>query len=286
MQGMSFDRTFSSRSPATPVQYGWEELLDQRINILKEASLTGNKHLLAAIEVQERLSEVDHVATFHREAKALGPIAYRSAKDVFDDLEQHCVDANAGVKGDTDEVKSDMESQANNDADPEDWEQTLDEKIDTMKARSADRWEELRSFGKRRIRELPQNLRPPAARAYGGSLSAIAQFVDNSIRWLMDAIDTISEWFQQAWAKIKEWASAAQNWFEKALDTIKGWFGAYVDRFGEPCSPRPSSTTTVPLRSAKGLPDLESITARLEKVGLDRFLLVRKGDEWVVQLSL
>lgn len=201
-------------------------------------------------------------------------------------LEQRCLDTSKGVKSDTDEVKSDMESQASKDANQDDWEQLLDEKIDMMKARSAERLEDLREFGKRRIKELPERLRPAAARAYIGGLNAIASFAQNSISWLTAAMDTVSQWYQHARAKVREWASATKNWFEAAYNTIRGWFGAYFDRFGEPCSPRPSSTTTVPLRSAKGLPDLESITARLEKVGLDRFLLVRKGDEWVVQLSL
>lgn len=234
------------------------------------------------------MSEVDYVATFHREAKALGPIALGSVDEIMDSLQQRCLDANSSVKSDTDEVKSDLESEANrgDDSDPDDWEILLDDKIDMIKARSADRWEDLRTFGKNRIRELPQRLRPSAARAYGGSLNAVARFVDNSIRWLTGALDTVAEWIKQAWEKIKEWASATENWVEETYNTIHGWFGAYVDRFGEPCSPRPSSTTTVPLRSTKGLPDLESITARLEKVGLDRFLLVKKGDEWVVQLSL
>lgn len=232
------------------------------------------------------MSEVDHVATFHREAKALGPHTYDSAHEIMKDLEQHCLDASKGVKSDTDEVKSDMESQASNNAAPEDWEQLLDEKIDMMKARSAERWEDLRSVSKHYISKLPERLRPAAARAYGGGLNAVMDFVQKSISWLMGAIDTVSQWYQQAWAKIKQWAYATKQWFEGAYATIRGWFSGSVDRFDKPFSPRPSSTTTVPLRSAKGLRDLESITARLEKVGLDRFLLVRKGDEWVVQLSL
>ncbi|KAF4545928.1 uncharacterized protein LTHEOB_4580 [Lasiodiplodia theobromae] len=282
---LSFERTVSSRSSATPVQYGWEELLDQKIDILKEASLSGNKHLLSlsTIELQDRL---DHVATFRREAMALSPHTYDSTHEIMQALEQHCLNASKDVKSDTDEVRSEMESRASKDADRDEWEQLLDEKIDMLKNRSAERWDDLRSFGKRRIRELPERLQTAAARAYIGGLNAVMQFVHNSVQWLGGAVDTVSQWYRQAWAKIKEWEYATKNWFEGAYNTIRGWFSAYIDRFGEPCSPRPNRTTTVPLHSAKGLPDLENITARLEKVGLDRFLLVKKGDEWVVQLSL
>jgi len=267
-----------------PVYRDWEQLYDRHFYVLEDAVRRRDTKLLAALEIQSRLSDIDYAATFYKEARTLGPAAFNDASTEFREMEDRIHVSNNATKLNCDKVKNDLESLANSgDAgSKEEWENQFDSSWDDLEKKTMDKLGELKTWGKTKIQGMPQRLRPTAAKAFTGGAGAVVSFLGKAIDWLKGAIDTVTEWVKNAWAKISQWASATADWFTGAWNTIKGWFSvAYTE-----VTRMPSTDDGAAMSNPGGLNSLlklESIANKLQKVGLDRFTLVRHESGWLIE---
>lgn len=269
-----------------PVYRDWEEILEQKVNLYKDATINGNTQLLAMLRAQDELSEIDHAATLYKDAKALGPHVLDDVNDTMNYLEDYIQGSNKDLKTSSEQLKNRWDFLAQGDADKGDWEAELEENVETEKKKSAEAWDGFLERAKTKIKKLPQKVRAGASRVSLGAMSAVNDFAIKIRQWLEGALDTVAQWLTQAWNKIKEWAVSTKNWFEGAWATVKGWFGGgRVTRVNPIYFDCAAGKVWDPICNKEVILDVDGIAAKLQNTDLDKFFLIKKGGSWVAQLS-
>jgi hypothetical protein len=227
-------RIMATATTATePVYRDWEALYEQRFDLLGDAIRRVDPMLPATMEVQDRLSNIDYRATFHKEARALGLAVFNDSSQQMKQLKDRLQLSNEKTKVNCDVIMTNMESVANSPAsqDKKAWEAQINNYMDYLKGEYNKEIVELRVWAKERIKGMPQKLRPVAARSFSGGANAVFQFFTNALGWLGGALDSLKAAItttvtrvKNAWGKIKQWANSVKNWFVGAWNTIQVWF--------------------------------------------------------------
>ncbi|OJD34045.1 uncharacterized protein BKCO1_2500078 [Diplodia corticola] len=280
----------TSSSPVRPVMRNWEELLEQRIDLLHYAVDQG-EHLIPAMFAKDQLSAIDWPATFHEQLRESEPKASGQTSEIMKDLEKRVLETNREMKEDTDRIRENLErvSQNPNQDSPEEFERVLDEGVDQLHRQASKQLDELKHYGKKRVQDLPNKVRGSAIQIFGAAFTAVFSYENNAVTFLNVARDDVESWYQQPQQKIQEFDNLTNRWYEGSRDTIKGWFNTHIQGGGPLAHASRNRHRHHGRRhhrnEADNLSAIKDIATKLQCMGLDSFTIVRKGNGWALEID-
>lgn len=209
------------------VPQSWDDLYDKHFRLASDGVRDGDLELLTAMRVHDRLYEVDFAAALKTESLAaatttvdiIGQLRELAEKvrEFNDDTKTAC----EGVQQAMGRLSLLGHSQIG-----AGWQKTLNEESKTLRARAVEGMECLRDWGKRKIEDLPPQVRPLTARVFTGALQSVLGFLTKALRWLGEAGHSTIGWVRNASESVERWRESVIGWFLVARKEIDEWFVA------------------------------------------------------------
>lgn len=205
----------------------WRSVLHDRIDLYRDVSLGGDTATANMILVNERLAAEDYYLTAMDIATRQHPSTLWKITRSMKDLEVLAEGGAEDTQKTYNEAHKDMEQFKTTEAGKtsDGWKNLLHTSIDQRRKETNDMWDRLEESGIRTIESMPEDMRDPAARTYGGALGGVMSFITSGIKWLTNAWNSVVEWFKKLVENIKAWFQSVGSWFSSAWQTVKSWFG-------------------------------------------------------------
>ncbi|KAM3510722.1 hypothetical protein MY11210_005648 [Beauveria gryllotalpidicola] len=209
-----------------PRHKNWKTILNERIDLYKAVSRSGDTAKVDLILLRDQLAHEDHYLTLIDsvlDKETDGAIA------PADDVHKLHALANGGNQKVLSMYHHVHDSMAKLKASGEDkplvWKQDLKAKIDENDKKTLVLWEGLRKDGIDTITDMPEDAREPAAITFTTALGFVAELATKAAKWLKDAAASVASWLKKGWEKIVEIGQKIHDYFANAWHMIQKIFG-------------------------------------------------------------
>ncbi|KAM3547383.1 hypothetical protein ARSEF4850_010059 [Beauveria asiatica] len=211
-----------------PLHKGWKTILNERFDIYRELSYSGDTGKVDFILLRDQLDHDDHYRTVIDTGMRQNPtLAVKTA----DGMEKLHTLANNGAKT-TREICGRVHDEMNKLKDSpegkkkENWEILLKTSIKKRKEETDKMWDQMEIDAHATIGAMPSVLQKPAAHVFNAATAGITKFIAEAFKWLLDALKSILQWLKDAIRKIGEFAGKVVSWFTSAWTWIQDKFSA------------------------------------------------------------
>lgn len=204
----------------------WEQLIEQRFDILRSIIENSDKELLAAVVAHDRLSPVDWQATLQNHVQ--GPSTAANKGQVLKDLQNRLLDTNKLLRDDTNKIQASMEALANkNGATPQEWDTVLNNAITLMKTTALDQLTETKKFADNQIDGIDNsNDQTAVAKIFGRAWLAPTGYQTSILVYLILAKQHSKNWSDKPNKNVKDFKETSKTAFDLCQKTIQDAFSS------------------------------------------------------------
>lgn len=201
----------------------WNQLIQQRYDILRSIIENSDKELMAAVVAHDRLSSVDWQATLHSHVQ--GPSTAANKKEVLDNLQKRLGTLLNDLKADTDKITASMEDLAKkNEASPQDWDNALESAIQLMKNTALQQLTETKKYADNQIDGLDNDDQIAVAKIFGQAWLAPTGYQNSILIFLILAKQHSKNWADKPNKNVKDFNQTTKIAFNICQKNIKDAF--------------------------------------------------------------